>query len=291
MNEALSQMRKFGNYAIQKASNCFRKFKFHTTRFYSHWVSLIRSLLRALDAVGSQIPTSDPVMLWQVVLQTFGTSVYLLYIHKLLLIQWMIWLMECQLDTILALLIQNNNKKELLATVNLQTVIRNLALTMEEDSSLMTAMAAKDLKDLLLICTVIAQGVEQINKEKYSEALEAFQEVKGCPSPRRLLAQIHTLTGQSFGKLVQPHCALHCYRKALEVDFTCNSALYQSVLVFRQLGNPKVEIEALHLLYSKVQLKSDKSSSSASLVSPARLCWASCAQIGDKVRPTHSHKA
>ncbi|XP_051543183.1 Fanconi anemia group G protein isoform X3 [Myxocyprinus asiaticus] len=184
--------------------------------------SLTHILLRALDAVGSQVPTSDPVMLWQVVLQTFGTSVFVPYVHKLLLIQWMLWLMQCQLDKILALLKQTNNKKELSAPVNLQTVIRNLALTMEEDSSLMVAMAAKDLKDLLHICTVIAQGVEQMNEEKYSEALEAFQEAKGHPSPRRLLAQIHTLTGQSFAKLA-------------------------------------------------IQLQSDKSSSSASLVSPAML--------------------
>ncbi|XP_051543177.1 Fanconi anemia group G protein isoform X2 [Myxocyprinus asiaticus] len=233
--------------------------------------SLTHILLRALDAVGSQVPTSDPVMLWQVVLQTFGTSVFVPYVHKLLLIQWMLWLMQCQLDKILALLKQTNNKKELSAPVNLQTVIRNLALTMEEDSSLMVAMAAKDLKDLLHICTVIAQGVEQMNEEKYSEALEAFQEAKGHPSPRRLLAQIHTLTGQSFAKLGQPHCALHCYRKAVEVDFTCHSALYQSVLVFRQLANPKAEMEALCLLYSAIQLQSDKSSSSASLVSPAML--------------------
>ncbi|XP_051979989.1 chaperone protein DnaJ-like [Xyrauchen texanus] len=127
--------------------------------------SLTHTLLRALEAVGPQVPTSDPVMLWQVVLQTFGTSVYVPYVHKLLLIQWMLWLMQCQLDNILALLKQTNNKKELSAPVNLQIVIRNLALTMEEDSFLMVAMAAKDLKDLLHICTVIAQdfGFNGIN--------------------------------------------------------------------------------------------------------------------------------
>jgi len=48
----------------------------------------------------------------------------------------------------------------------------------------------------------------------------------------------------------QPHCALHFYRKAVEVDYACHSALYQSALVFRHLGNSKAEIEALHLLYS-----------------------------------------
>ncbi|KAK9974506.1 hypothetical protein ABG768_022596 [Culter alburnus] len=233
--------------------------------------SLNHTLLRALEAAGSQVSCCDPVKLWEAVLQTFGTSVYAPYVHRLLLIQWVLWLMHCQLERILTLLTQINHKREHSAPVNLQTETRNLALSMEEDSSLRVAMAAKDLKDLLHICTVICQGVEQLKMEKFSEALEAFQEAKGLPSPRSLLAQIHTLTGQSFAKLGQPHCALHFYRKAVEVDCACHSALYQSALVFRQLGNSKAEIEALHLLYSAVQLQSDKSSPSASLVSPAML--------------------
>lgn len=174
--------------------------------------------------------------------------------------------MQCQLERALTLLMQTDHKRECSAPVNLQTKTRNLALSMEEDSSLMVAMTAMALKDLLHICTVIRQGVEQMKM-----ALDIFQEAKGLSSPRSLLAQIHTLTGQSFAKLVQPHCALHFYRMAVEVDCACHSALYQSALVFRQFGNPKTEMEALHLLYSAVQLQSDKSSSSASLVSLATL--------------------
>ncbi|KAA0717311.1 hypothetical protein E1301_Tti012235 [Triplophysa tibetana] len=230
--------------------------------------NLTCTLLRVLEAAGSQVLSSDPFKLWQVGLQTFDTSVYTPYLHKLLLIQWLLWLMEGQLERILTLLAQTNHKGELLAPVNLQTEIRNLALSMEEDSLLMVARPGRDLKDLLHICTVIAHGVEQMNKEKYSEALEAFQEAKDRPSPRRLMAQIHTLTGQCLSKLDQPHCALHFFRKALEVDFSCHSALYQSALVFRKLGNPKAEIEALRLLYSAVQQQSDKYPTSASLVSP-----------------------
>uniref|UniRef100_A0A8C1XBG0 FA complementation group G n=1 Tax=Cyprinus carpio TaxID=7962 RepID=A0A8C1XBG0_CYPCA len=212
---------------------------------------------------GSHVSCSDPVQLWAV-LQTLGSSVYVAYVHKLLLVQWMLWLMQCQLERALTLLMQTDHKRS--APVNLQTKTRNLALSMEEDSSLMVAMTAMALKDLLHICTVIRQGVEQMKM-----ALDIFQEAKGLSSPRSLLAQIHTLTGQSFAKLVQPHCALHFYRMAVEVDCACHSALYQSALVFRQFGNPKTEMEALHLLYSAVQLQSDKSSSSASLVSLAVL--------------------
>lgn len=233
--------------------------------------SLSRSLFRALEAADCPVSSTDPLNLWEDALRTFGCSVYLPYVHKLLLVQWMLWLLQGQLERLLTLLTQTDNKRECSAPVNLQTETRNLPLRLEEDTSLLVAMAAKDLKELLHICTVICQGVEQMKTEKYSEALDVFQEAKGLPSPRSLLAHIHTLTGQTFAKLDQPHCALHYYRKAVEVDFSCLGALYQSALVFRQLGNPKAEIEALHLLYSAVQLQSDKSSSSFSLVSPAML--------------------
>lgn len=233
--------------------------------------SLTRSLFRALEAADCPVSSTEPVKLWEDALRTFGCSVYLPYVHKLLLLQWMLWLMQGQLERVLTLLTQIDSKRECSAPVNLQTETRNLPLRLEEDTSLMVAMAAKDLKELLHICTVICQGVEQMKTEKYSEALAVFQEAKGLPSPRSLLAHIHTLTGQTFAKLDQPHCALHYYRKALEVDFSCLGALYQSALVFRQLGNPKAEMEALHLLYSAVQLQSDKSLSSFSLVSPAML--------------------
>lgn len=233
--------------------------------------SLTRSLFRALEAADCPVSSTEPVKLWEDALRTFGCSVYLPYVHKLLLLQWMLWLMQGQLERVLTLLTQIDSKRECSAPVNLQTETRNLPLRLEEDTSLMVAMAAKDLKELLHICTVICQGVEQMKTEKYSEALAVFQEAKGLPSPRSLLAHIHTLTGQTFAKLDQPHCALHYYRKAVEVDFSCLGALYQSALVFRQLGNPKAEMEALHLLYSAVQLQSDKSLSSFSLVSPAML--------------------
>ncbi|TRY81803.1 hypothetical protein DNTS_023126, partial [Danionella cerebrum] len=233
--------------------------------------TLDHSLLRALGAAGSPVMCADPGKLWEAVLETFVSSEFLPCVHKLLLVQWMLSLIQCQSESILGLLAQADHKREHSAPANLVTETRNLALRLEEDASLMVAMASKDLKDLLHICTVIYQGVEQMTMEKYSDALNAFQEAKELPSPRSLLAQIYTLTGQSFAKLDQPQCALHYFRKAVEVDCACHSAIYQSTLVFRKLGNPKAEMEALNLLYSAVQLECNNSSPSTSLVSPALL--------------------
>lgn len=44
--------------------------------------------------------------------------------------------------------------------------------------------------------------------------------------------------------------ALQCYRKALETDSRCVCALYQSILIYRELGNTQAEIQALRLLHS-----------------------------------------
>lgn len=46
-----------------------------------------------------------------------------------------------------------------------------------------------------------------------------------------------------------PQMALHCYKKALETDQQCVCALYQSVLVYRTLGNTQAEVQALRLLH------------------------------------------
>lgn len=50
-------------------------------------------------------------------------------------------------------------------------------------------------------------GLEYMKQENYSAALVAFLEAASLPAPRVLLAEVHTLTGFAFAKLV---------RKALE---------------------------------------------------------------------------
>lgn len=47
-----------------------------------------------------------------------------------------------------------------------------------------------------------------------------------------------------------PQMALHCFKEAIETDPQCVCALYQSILVYRKLGNTQAEIQALRLLHS-----------------------------------------
>lgn len=64
----------------------------------------------ALEAVCKQVPSYDLVPLWQVVLKTFGGTVYEPWIYKLLLIQWAVWLSECNYEGILHLLLPVNHR-------------------------------------------------------------------------------------------------------------------------------------------------------------------------------------
>ncbi|KAI1900329.1 hypothetical protein AGOR_G00048850 [Albula goreensis] len=105
-------------------------------------------------------------------------------------------------------------------------------------------------------------GIRKMEEGKDSEALLAFYEAVSQPAPRSLLAQLHTLTGICLAKLGRPQSAMQCYRKALQVDFSCRSALYQSALLYRQLGNAQAETEALRLLHKAASLPSCGESSS-----------------------------
>lgn len=63
-----------------------------------------------LDAVHKQVPGHDLVPLWHVVLKTFCGTVYEPWVHKLLLIQWAVWLSEQHYEEILHLLQQVTHK-------------------------------------------------------------------------------------------------------------------------------------------------------------------------------------
>lgn len=65
---------------------------------------------KALEAVHKQVSSYDLLPLWQVVLKTFSGMVYEPWIHKLLLIQWAVWLSEHHYEEILLLLLQVNHK-------------------------------------------------------------------------------------------------------------------------------------------------------------------------------------
>uniref|UniRef100_A0A8C6SW10 FA complementation group G n=1 Tax=Neogobius melanostomus TaxID=47308 RepID=A0A8C6SW10_9GOBI len=111
--------------------------------------------------------------------------------------------------------------------------------------SLLLVLEPKDLIELLYICTLIEQGTG-----RHCTFLETVLKATSIPAPRALVACAHLISGSGFVQMKRPQMALVCFRKAFETDSHCVSALYQSMLIYRQLGNKEAEIKALELLHS-----------------------------------------
>ncbi|XP_064825645.1 Fanconi anemia group G protein [Oncorhynchus masou masou] len=222
-------------------------FSFSQTQLTEAEHLLTHSLERALGAVGCDRPPPNPPVFWCMVLKTLGSTPSLrsCALH-LLCLSWALWLSTCRLGHIQELQEELQSLSEGLGAVEVAV----------ERSAVRPAVLVhpRDLKDLLLICTVIAQGAELLCEGRCSEALTVLQRDPSPLAPRELLAQIHTLTGLCLSRTGRPHSAMQCYRKALETDVRCVCALHQSILVYRQLGNTQAEIQALRLLHSVLMM-------------------------------------
>lgn len=240
--------------------------------------NLTRTLLRVLEAVGCQTSSRNPDELWHIALRSFSNTAHLPCLHNLLCVQWALWLAACQMENIHQMLRGVIQEEVTVPPQDLRTVIQKLRLSHKDNSNLLVAVTAREFKDLLHICTVLVEGLENMKQGNYSAALVAFLEAVSLPTPRVLLAQVHTLTGFAFAKLNQPQSCLQSYRKALEVDFGCHSALYQSVLVYRHLKNTQAEIQALRLLHSALVQHADEPAGNAQVmvISPDVLLSSKC---------------
>ncbi|XP_069379960.1 Fanconi anemia group G protein isoform X2 [Paralichthys olivaceus] len=216
---------------------------------------LTHALQRALQMTGDDPVTSDLPAFWRTVLKSLRNEALISCVLHLLCLQWVIWLATCQLKTI------QEFKEELSSLV--QTLCNGDGDDKRSDGEkgkssdvpqLMTD--PRRLVELLQICTFIAQGAESLSEGKSSEALSGLQKASSLSAPRTLVAYVHFLSGSCLAHKSCPQMALQCYRKALETDSCCVCALYQSMLIYRQLGNAQAEIQALRLLHSTLMLPS-----------------------------------
>ncbi|XP_023269249.1 Fanconi anemia group G protein isoform X2 [Seriola lalandi dorsalis] len=215
---------------------------------------LTQALRRALQITGNDSVTSETPVFWRTVLKSVANTALNSCVLYLLCLQWAIWLATCQLKTI------QEFKEELCSL--LETLCggvgddrRNETWGKSSDVPLLVTDPRK-LVELLQICTSIAQGVERLSEGQCSEALSDLQSASALPAPRALVAYVHLLSGSCLAHMSRPQMALQCYRKALETDSCSVCALYQSMLIYRQLGNTQAEIQALRLLHSSLMLPS-----------------------------------
>ncbi|KAM9393699.1 Fanconi anemia group G protein isoform 3-T3 [Pholidichthys leucotaenia] len=206
---------------------------------------LTQAAERANQITGDDPGTPEPLLI-----RTFLRSVRTTALSPcgvyLLCLQWAIWLATSQLKTVQEFQREiSSHFEEVGGGVGDQARARGKISNVP-----LFIMEPKRLMELLHISTSLSQGVERMNEGQTSEALSVLRVAATLPGPRDLVAYTHLLSGSSLSKMGCPHMALQCFRKALETDSGCVSALYQSVLIYRQLGNAQAEIQALRILHS-----------------------------------------
>lgn len=185
--------------------------------------------------------SSDYLLFWRKVSERLQTCPkFHIYIGSLFILHWAIWLatekyhivreLEKEISLFDVILTENQSNKD---------VYESLLLVLEP----------KDLVQLLHISTIIKQGAQRLIDHQYLEALSDMKRASSLSAPRRLVACTHLISGSCFAQMKHPHMALICFRKALETDCHCVNALYQSMLIYRQLENKEAEINALELLH------------------------------------------
>ncbi|XP_040898367.1 Fanconi anemia group G protein isoform X2 [Toxotes jaculatrix] len=215
---------------------------------------LTQAVQRALQMTGVEPVTSDHPVFWRKVLKSAGNTPLNSCVLHLLCLQWAIWLATCQLKTIQEL---KEELSFLFETLCGEAGDDGRSKTRGKTSDIpLLVTDPRTLVELLQICTSIVQGAERLNEGQSSEALSDLQTASSLPAARTLVAYVHFLSGFCLARMSCPQMAVQCYRKALETDSSCACALYQSMLIYRHLGNIQAEIQALRLLHSTLMLPS-----------------------------------
>ncbi|XP_061527692.1 Fanconi anemia group G protein [Phycodurus eques] len=210
---------------------------------------LTQTMERVLQMTRVEPMASSPPEFWRTVVTSVENRPFNSSVQNLLCVQWAIWLANCTLEAI----------------ERLQGEFSSLSAGLQQDISEARRMSSnvpllvmepRNLLELLQICTLITQGAERLNEGRSSAALTGLQAASSLPAPRTLVAYTHLLSGSCLAHTGRPQMALQCFRKAVETDFLCVCALYQSVLIFRCLGNTQAEIQMLRLLHSTLMLPS-----------------------------------
>ncbi|XP_017269277.1 Fanconi anemia group G protein isoform X3 [Kryptolebias marmoratus] len=201
---------------------------------------------RVLQMTGDDPDTSDPLVLWRTVLKSVRKTAFHHHVLYLLSLQWAIWLTNSYLKTI------RDFQEEISA------LLETLSGKVGDDCRNETKAKFPDvpklitdprrLVELLQICTIITQ--ERLSEGWSSEVLSDLQAASTLPAARALVAYTHLLSGACLAHMNRPQMALQCYKTALETDSHCVCALYQSILIYRQLKNSQAEIQTLRILHS-----------------------------------------
>uniref|UniRef100_A0A3B5JZ36 FA complementation group G n=1 Tax=Takifugu rubripes TaxID=31033 RepID=A0A3B5JZ36_TAKRU len=234
---------------------------FANSRFSEAELVLKQAAERVLQMTGADPEASE---LWKSVLESARSTALTPSVQCVVGLQWAVWLANCQLETIQEYQLFSLSEGFSAGDGNEQNCGKDPAVPLP-------VMDPRHLFELLLICTLIAQAAEMLSEAQSSKALAVLQRASSLPAPRTLVAHTHILSGACFSSMNCPQMALNCYKEALETDPRCVCALYQSILVYRELDNTQAEIQALRLLHSMMSSNAESRPAATPFLSPTSL--------------------
>ncbi|XP_015228569.1 PREDICTED: Fanconi anemia group G protein isoform X2 [Cyprinodon variegatus] len=229
------------------------------SQFEDAQMLLTQTIQRVLEIAGENPGTPDPSVLWKAALISVASTALHRSVLGLFCLQWGTWLAKRCWTAI----------KEFQAKISLFDEQRQGVWDEKIPNFPRLVVEPRRLSELLKICSAISQGAERLD-EGWS-TLSSLQAASALPAPRALIAYTHLLSGSCLAHMSRPQMALQCFRKALETDPCCVCALYQSILIYRQLGNSQAEIQALRILHSTLLLPSttEQAMAGSQLLSPS----------------------
>ncbi|XP_064409644.1 Fanconi anemia group G protein isoform X2 [Latimeria chalumnae] len=219
-----------------------------------------QGLFRVLEATGACSEETDMVEVWHQVWDKAGGGELGPSLSRLACLQGALWLPGNQLEKIQALFHLLSTGEVPLSSAStkpgtdLLTLIKNYSLPEEANpASHLLIQSAGSLREILYTCAAFIQGFLKMEEGVYSDAVHILQKAAAGFCSKRLLAQIYTLTGSCVFKMHKPQTALQYFKEALQVDFGCLPALYQSSVLYHQLEMLDAEMKALSLLYEALE--------------------------------------
>ncbi|XP_069068739.1 Fanconi anemia group G protein [Pleurodeles waltl] len=232
-----------------------------------------QGLLRVLETSCPSRSKLSCAELWPRILRDVKAEELDPSLHQLAGLQAALWLASNQIQDFKALFQLLNTTQESVSgkvcpvESDLLELLSLWNVPEEGTSGYLMAETTHNLKDMLYTAAAFQQGLQLMEAGDLSAAVGILQKAAAGMCSTRVLAQIFTAIGSCYQRMSKPQAALQCWKQALQVDFRCLSALYQTSQLYHQLGKMDAELQALQLLYEAL----DDSKQEASSVSPVSL--------------------
>ncbi|XP_059581328.1 Fanconi anemia group G protein isoform X2 [Alligator mississippiensis] len=228
-----------------------------------------QGLLRVLEAGGVSGPDLSTEELWQKVLQELPAEELRAPLHRLGVLQGVLWLAANRLGSIAGLLRFLSGAKDPVLSPcpggenELLALLRAWQVPADEDTSPLVVQSAWDVREVLWTAAAFLQGLQELEAGNLPAALSLLQVAATGFCSKRVLAQIYICLGCCTQQMGKPQTALQHLKQALQLDFQCLAALSQAAMVYHQLGETDAELEALALLHEALDSPPPEAGSAA----------------------------